>query len=581
MKLTRPGILAVRAVNQYRRRDVLTFLGLRYYLANSAAKSDVWIKNVATDLAATRQSSAYFNAQNFKGLDEKEAPKHRSLHLPGANEALAEVALLAECAKHPDVFGNPSCVFSYELSDAKSRKGVYVPYIEGLKQRQKAIAEAIRDSPFGVVQYVDIKRFYPSVSGERAMAVWKQCCAKAGLDERFTSLGERLIEHHTQIPRNDEAGILTGPMLGHLLANLLLHDLDREFSSTLPAKYFRYVDDITLVGSVESVTDSLKIIEAKLAELELHIHGEGTEKWLRVPASEWMAGAKDFDEPVAPHSWKNLIGDLKRFLLMQKGNHGELRVRLRDAGFRLPIPDYTALIYEASWLERMKELAPLKWFQRKTLAVTEDSILEQSEWLRDHHQAELGKLLAELPNAIGYTRKRLVPKLRYTAGRLVYLTREATLSDLCERLLAVPELHLHGRVMQAVATGNVDALLPLGVNAAQAAAQALAANDEVAIVNLVELGEVERQSLAILIMNGVKIQSQPDQLNPESELMRIARHGCDRELMKSQDPFLRELACLHGLAHEPRHAEMFRTAFDQDDDLVMDAIDQLQEYPSP
>lgn len=581
MKSVRPGILATRAVNQYRRRDVLTFLGLRYYLVNSAAKSDAWIKNVSTDLVATRRVPAYFNAQNFKGLDENEAPKHRSLHLPGANEALAEAALLAECAKHPEVFGNPSCVFSYELSDAKSRKGVFVPYIEGLKQRQMAIAEGIGNSPFGVVQYVDIKRFYPSVSGERAMAVWKQCCAKAGLDEKFASLGERLIEDHTHVPRQNEVGILTGPMLGHLLANLLLHDLDKEFSNTLPAKYFRYVDDITLVGSVETVTDSLKIIEAKLAELGLHIHGEGTEKWLRVPASEWMAGARDYDEALTPHSWKKLVGDLKRFLLMQKGNHGELRARLHDAGFRLPIPDYSALVYEASWLERIKELAPLKWFQRKTVAVTEYSILGRSEWLRDHHQAEFEKLLAELPDATGYKRKRLVPKLRYTAGRLVYLAREDTLSILSERLLVVPELHLHGRVMQAVATGNVDALLPLGVNAAQAAAQALAANDEVATVTLATLSEVERQSLAILIMNGVQIQGQPYELAAESELMRVARNGCDRELMKSQDPFLRELACLHGLAHEPRHAEMFRTAFDQDDDLVMDAIDQLQEYPSP
>jgi hypothetical protein len=581
MKPTRPGILAVRAVNQYRRRDVLTFLGLRYYLANTAAKSDVWIKHVAIELTATRNAHSYFNAQNFKGLNEQAMPKHRSLYLPGANEALAEAALLAECAKHPDVFGNPPCVFSYELTNAKSRKGVFVPYIEGLKQRQKAIAEAIGNSPLGVVQYVDIKRFYPSVSGERAMAVWKQFCAKAGLDEKFASFGERLIEHHTQVPRNDEAGILTGPMLGHLLANILLHDLDKEFSNTLPAKYFRYVDDITLVGSVESVTDSLKIIEEKLAELGLHIHGEGTEKWLRVPASEWMAGVGDFDEALTPHSWKKLIGDLKRFLLMQKGSHGELRARLHDAGFRLPVPDYSALIYEASWLERMKELAPLKWFQRKTLAVTDVSILEQSVWLRNHHQTELEKLLAELPDARGYKRKRLVPKLRYTAGRLVYLARKDTLSNLSERLLVVPELHLHGQVMQAVATGNVDKLLALGVNAAQAAAQALSANDEVATVTLAELGEVERQSLAVLIMNGVQIQGRAGDLDAESELMRVARHGCDRELMKSRDPFLRELACLHGLAQEPRHAEMFRTAFDQDDDLVMDAIDQLQEYPSP
>ena len=34
------GLLAIRATNQYRRRDVLAYLGLRYYLDNSAARSD-------------------------------------------------------------------------------------------------------------------------------------------------------------------------------------------------------------------------------------------------------------------------------------------------------------------------------------------------------------------------------------------------------------------------------------------------------------------------------------------------------------------------------------------------------------
>ena len=38
VNLSRPGILAVRAVNQYRRRDVLPYLGLRYYLYNNAAR---------------------------------------------------------------------------------------------------------------------------------------------------------------------------------------------------------------------------------------------------------------------------------------------------------------------------------------------------------------------------------------------------------------------------------------------------------------------------------------------------------------------------------------------------------------
>ncbi len=37
----RPGVLAVRAVNQYRSRDVLTYLALRYYLDIDPASTNL------------------------------------------------------------------------------------------------------------------------------------------------------------------------------------------------------------------------------------------------------------------------------------------------------------------------------------------------------------------------------------------------------------------------------------------------------------------------------------------------------------------------------------------------------------
>ena len=60
MKDIRPGILSVRSVNEYRRRDSIAYLGLRYYLDNKAARSDCWAREVATDLVLTRTESPYF-----------------------------------------------------------------------------------------------------------------------------------------------------------------------------------------------------------------------------------------------------------------------------------------------------------------------------------------------------------------------------------------------------------------------------------------------------------------------------------------------------------------------------------------
>lgn len=82
MNNLRPGILAVRAVNQYRRRDVLTYLGLRYYLNNAAARTDQWAKQIAPDIVMTRTDSPYFHALHFKEITQNGKVEHRQIILP-------------------------------------------------------------------------------------------------------------------------------------------------------------------------------------------------------------------------------------------------------------------------------------------------------------------------------------------------------------------------------------------------------------------------------------------------------------------------------------------------------------------
>lgn len=142
MNRERPGILAVRAVNQYRRRDVLTYLALRYYLHNDAARTDRWVEDVATNLVLTRSDLPYFHALHFKDSSGRGKIDHRAMFLPSANEALAEAALLAECAKHQQAFSNPSCVFSYSLNHGNDRSGIFPHYSPGLRERHDAIAKA-------------------------------------------------------------------------------------------------------------------------------------------------------------------------------------------------------------------------------------------------------------------------------------------------------------------------------------------------------------------------------------------------------------------------------------------------------
>ena len=581
MKRERPGILAVRAVNQYRRRDVLTYLALRYYLHNDAARTDLWAQQVATSLVLTRTDLPYLHVHHFKDLSGAAKVDHRAMFLPSANEALAEAALLDECAKHPQAFSNPSCVFSYPLSSGKDRSGIFPHYSAGLRDRHDAIARACDDFPDGVVRYIDIKRFYPSIRTELALSVWLARADKSDLASRWRELGEKLINDHGEMASGSKSSILTGPMFSHLIGNLVLRQMDDELAGSLPARYIRYVDDITLVGSKQAVRDSLKIIRSRLGDLGLDMHDDGSPKSLELPVKEWTSGRNDFRQSRREISWMTLIGDLKRFLLANPGGHQHLHEVFRNEGFRIPVRDYSSAVYERSHLENVKRLASTLWFRRKVHKVSIDTLLHQARWLRSSYESEFKELLDGFDKTSAYERKRRVPKLRYRAGRLSYLATDDTLASIASMADSVPELHFPSLVMSATATGNIDRVLALGTNAAQAAAQPMRAGGRTATMTLSNLSEEQEQALAVFQLNGITVDLPGVGAAPISELLEFAMKGSSAHLMSSSNPFIREFACLHGIGSTPRHPDMLESVFDEDEDLAIDAVDQLQQSLSP
>jgi hypothetical protein len=578
-KKHRPGVLAVRAVNQYRRRDVLTYLALRYYLENDAARSDRWAREVATDLVVKRSTPTYFRALHFKDLSHRHAVDHRQMLLPGANESLAEAALLAECARYPQAFGIPSCVFSYPLNTGDDRSGVYEHYSKGLRKRHYAIANACDETSDGVVQYIDLKNFYPSISIDMAMKVWKRSASMAKLEIRWQELGERLLHDHG-VAAGDKPSILTGPMFSHLIANLVLRSLDEELSARSNVKYFRYVDDITLVGTEQRVGEALQEIRDCVGDIGLAVHDDHSPKSLRLSAAEWLVGRSDFQDSRRPVSWITFIGDLKRYLLANPDSHDQLRKTFTDAGLRIPVRDYSSAIFECSYLERVANWAKRAWFREKVRRVSVDGLMRQALWLRKSYETEFDALMDGFHKSSNYERKRRIPKLRYRAGRLSYLATNNSLAALSGQARNIRELHLQSMVMKAVADGEIGDLLRLGTNAAQAAAQPMRACNKAASFQVRELTHAESQALAVFRLNGVSLDGTVH-ISDETELLGFAQRGASVTLMKSADPFMSEFACLHGISDRVRHADILESVFDEDEQLALDAVDQLGHSFSP
>lgn len=502
----KPGTLATKAVNQYRTRDVIPYLALRYYLENSCARSDRWASEVAVHLTQTRNLPTYFEAQHFKEIQDNGQVLHRSILLPGPNEVLSEAVLLAECSKH-DVFEPLPCVYSYRLTKQGDRSGIFEPYFSGFRQRHQDVSNACREYSEGTVLYTDIKKFYPNIRALQASEAWARSCRDTPIPKYLSALGHKLLEDHSLTCKmhNQGHGLLTGPMFSHLIANQLLRPVDEAMSGAFPGKYFRYVDDVIIVGSTEETRSGQKQLADLLGELDLELHGEEGDKTFSVDSAGWLKGADDFDDEHGRY-WMMFVGDLRRFLIAKPLERAALAAAFTSEGFNIPLPNYLAAASEAGPMQRLSDfLSKYRWAGKSIQQISSSLLLGFAKGMRIVFTERLDHLLKVSPDVRGYERKRLIPKLRYFGGRLLYLGTPEMQIEFSTGLRRYPELQLLAVVLESVATRDVTRLLSLGSNAVQSAAQVLRLSAAPVRYSLEALGETELQGLAILQINGVKL----------------------------------------------------------------------------
>ena len=88
--------------------------------------------------------------------------------------------------------------------------------------------------------------------------------------------------------------------------------------------------------------------------------------------------------------------------------------------------------------------------------------------------------------------------------------------------------------------------------------------------------EASYQSLATAYLNGLTINVSEPVLPCANDLVEFAVRGPNMEMMEGNLPFLSEVACLHGLGQPPRHQSILDSAFDEDEDLALDVIEQAR-----
>ncbi|HEY9691722.1 MAG TPA: RNA-directed DNA polymerase [Oculatellaceae cyanobacterium] len=578
----KPELLAVRAINQYRRRDVLAYLGLRYYLDNDCAKNDIWARDISTHLVKTRESPVYFRSYHFKEMAEGDINVvHRNIYLPGPNEILAESALLYDCSAEP-AFQSSQCVYSYRFSELSSKQGIFQNYFPGFQERNNSIAKVCNslNSTDAIVRYTDIKKFYPTISHELALQAWKSTCESSNISATSRELGERLLTQHAETAKEHKEGlgILTGPMFSHLIANLILANVDKLMFKNMGGKYWRYVDDFVLIGSVGQVESSRKLLNTILSDMGFKLHDE--RKDFEVKLNEWLEESNSLEYSMT-NRWTTLIANIKRFLIANPEQKVNLEQAFSQVEVNISLLDYSNAVVESSYRQKFSDwFVRYSWFPNSIRVLTIDKLVRDAVQARNIYYQHIKNILNGNNNFEGYKRKQLISKLRFYARRLSYLATSDTLSSLSSTLSIYPELSLQARVMSAIHSRDVSLLVKYGTDAVQAAAQILRIKPNAVTCSLHSFGEVELQGLAILRLNGIEIKFRGD-VNSQTiidPLNQFALNINSAELMKSNNLFIKEIACLRGVESLSRHKYMLDNAFDRDEQLSLDIIDQLQAY---
>lgn len=569
--MTQYGHIATACVNQYRSRDIFAYLGLRYCLENTIARTDDWAKNNAYQAVFARKEGSYLRSYHFKQVDKDGGYEVRDLFVPSVAEALAEIALLRKCADH---YNNSVSdrVFSYRLDDLDSSGGAFDPYMKGLRERQGQISAACKKYPDGKVVYIDITKFYPSITPKAAEEAWRDFCDNASLDEMDVDLGFKLIANHEA--RSKGQSILTGPMFSHFVANLVLKGVDR-LAAELNVEYFRYVDDITVVGTSSHVDDAIAVIRAQLEQRGLKVHEMDSPKTLTLSTSDWLDSSNDFAPEYHSIAWMQLVGDIKKFLIFNSSKTEELEGALLVVGARLPIPDYSEAVKELSSYKKIRRLGLWSWLRFKTNPVTIATIVANAQSLATRLYDESVSALIKPADIGSYDRKRTVSRLRYRLGRLLLLGQEEKLEQLAPMLADWPELAFHREIIQAIVTEDCTNIALMGSNVCQAVAQIFRPSLKTAKFSRPIKGDKETQGLAVFILNGVTVEA--GVVNRDHPILRFASGPVDLELLSSPRGLLQEIACLHGLGNV-RHPSVLRSAFDIDENMIFDALEMDYGY---
>lgn len=572
--------LALRALNDSRRADPLAYLSLRYTLASIASLKNVWARVVAPTIVRRRPGPGFLESKLFKQLAQEGTPEFRDVVRPGGPEALAEVALLDACSRAGKAFKPADEVYSYHFPKRNSLEGAFVPYFQLFSARQMNIGQMCEKLPGHWVLYADIKQFYPSITLGRAMKAWDRACEESKLEVHWREFGRLLLNRQFSFKK----GLLIGPLFSHLIANLVLRDLDKEMAKAFPGRYFRYVDDFAFIVPPKQKGKALSLLKASLKRLGLRLHPKKTH-WLGT--KEWRENApyqydEYDDEPTGDKDWMHFIDHLKCYLMARPAMQDRVREAFRKAELRVPLPRYTVETMAKSYGERFKMRLASSEFTDTLKNLSPKVLANEGLRLRKVYAKQFESAWGEFMSSKSPVRKWKQSKVRYLMGRMLLIGSMNQVSDIHGMVSEEPEVAEYTAMFAVLLTGNADTLLAFGWKVAASAGQVLAAASILVTCKSIGWKDEHVEAYTTLLLTGVVVNVKlAKRLNGDPRIQAVFGDRPPAAWAEMPYSFYRELAALTGTRSLANHQALLQTPADPDERWEVFADELLVRDPSP
>lgn len=423
--------ILTRPVNALRKGYDPAFLGAKIRARKpSEFQAAIVEKSVQKKLHSSEDWN-YRRFYAFKGIGENGERQYRECLAPSPSTSAAEAFLINELVEIEQLFTTQN-VYSYRLS----RKGAstnFRYFLPEYESRNTAILAGLSKSTGLVAVFFDIEKFYPSVDKRRMEISLLNFHATAKKSKDITVFIDFARNQLDKSP----AGIPIGTELSHVLANIFLSELDQKLADRFGDKYFRYVDDITILCTVGEVSSVRAEVDKYIRDLGLRPNIEKEEIFTY---SEWAM--ETATAPVKGEDFFNYCKMLESWLKVEPTRLDSIRRSLRDEGFHIPIEKIVA---RNSFRDELKG---------DDLSIKE--IISKTKKLRDEYKHAAAAISGV--SRQNHTRGSL-QKARRAINPLFYLLDRSEYRVISEVAEGHPKLSVQREVSNAVIKNNCSSII--------------------------------------------------------------------------------------------------------------------------